>query len=82
MVQDIGGPGIVSLNGAQVTDFEIIRSRVTIKDPGAGELTVRMRNIKGWKALVDGKDIAIPTGRWIKLTLPPGIKTVELRYAP
>ena len=82
MVQDIGGPGIVSLNGAQVTDFEIIRSRVTIKDPGAGELTVRMRNIKGWKALVDGKNMDIPAGRWIKLTLPPGIKTVELRYVP
>jgi hypothetical protein len=82
MVQDIGGPGIVSLDGVPVTNFEIIRSRVTIKDPGAGELTVRMRNIKGWKALVDGKDIAIPTNRWIKLTLPPGTKTVELRYAP
>lgn len=82
LVQDVGGPGIASLDGLPVTNFEIIRSRVTIKDPGAGELTVRMRNIKGWKALVDGKAIAIPTGRWIKLTLPPGTKTVELRYAP
>lgn len=82
MVQDIGGPGIVSLNGVPVTNIKIVRSRVTIKDPGAGELTVRMRNIKGWKALVDGKTMDIPTGRWIILTLPPGIKTVELRYAP
>jgi hypothetical protein len=82
MVQDIGGPGIVSLDGVPATNFEIIRSRVKIKDPGAGELTVRMRNIKGWKALVDDKHMEIPAGRWIKLTLQPGTKTVELRYAP
>lgn len=81
-MQDLQGPGIISLNGKRVASFEIVRNRVTINDPGQGELIVRMRNIKGWKALVDGKTMDIPTGRWIKLSLPVGVKKVELRYSP
>lgn len=50
----------------------------------APSVTVRERNLPGWRAAIDGKPAAIPPGRWITLDLAgeAGPKIVRLTYDP
>jgi hypothetical protein len=47
---------------------------------GSGTLTVRERNIPGWRATVDYKPASTGEGRWIEIEVPEGASEVSLSY--
>ena len=59
-------------------------SRITIKTETGGELTVTIPFEKGWRAYIDGKQTEISEGPdiFMKVTVPDGEHSVELRFVP
>lgn len=47
---------------------------------GPGTLTVRERNIPGWRATVDYKPASTGDGRWIEIEVPEGASEVSLSF--
>lgn len=80
----LGGPGLVDRAGGpgQLTWRGLGEATVEVP-PGSGPITVRIRNLPGWRASMDGRSLAIPAGDWIVLQdVGDQSVTVRLDYAP
>lgn len=55
---------------------------LTLKANGPGVLSLRDRNLPGWTATVDGKEVQITGAMWREVELPAGIHEVVFRYVP
>lgn len=78
----IPGPGRAStpIGPATIEDESYVG--VTVKCDGPGTLTLRDRNMPGWKASVDGRPAPIKDGLWREVELSAGRHTVAFRYEP
>ena len=47
-----------------------------------GNLVVRENAWDGWSARVNGEAVALGEGRWLTMTVPPGLVVIRLRYLP
>ncbi len=80
-------PGWVAAEGATATASRYERRQidvaVTEAEPGA-TLLVKVANYPLWRAEIEGEPVPIETGPYglMRLSLPPGSYTLQLRYQP
>ena len=81
-VYRLDGPGRVSStsDAAQIVSEGF--GRLTVRATGPGVLTVRERNMRGWRATLAGQSLPIREGLWITLDIPRGEHQVRLDYSP
>lgn len=81
----VAGPGRASItpsNGeeANVPIAAESLNSVELKDVPAGKLILRDRNMPGWKAIVDGKEVPISGSMWREIDIESPAKSVKFEY--
>ncbi|HRF60512.1 MAG TPA: hypothetical protein PLH94_11455 [Fimbriimonadaceae bacterium] len=78
----VPGPGRASTPQGAAAIVEETLSHITVRAKGPGTLTLRDRNMPGWSASIEGRDVPIRGATWREVDLPPGEHRVVFRYLP
>lgn len=55
---------------------------MSIKVLEGTKVTIKERNIEGWRAKADGKPVDVRGNPWMEVEVPSGTRTLELNYLP
>ena len=78
----IPGTGRVSSQGGPASIIDEGYDHITLSANGPGRLTLRDRNMPGWQAFIEDKEVPISGTMWREVVLVPGPQTVTFRYLP
>ncbi len=76
----LSGPGRADVAGKPAEIEKESGGYLQILAEGPGVLTIRERNMPGWHAMTEGRELEIKGDPWIEVELPPGKHSVDLAY--
>ncbi|HEY0868632.1 MAG TPA: hypothetical protein VGE01_14705 [Fimbriimonas sp.] len=79
---NLKSPGRLSLDNGTAWIVEEGLDRLSIEIDGNGRLVLRDRNLPGWTARIDGREVPIEGTVWREVEIPEGSQRLEMRYTP
>jgi hypothetical protein len=78
----ISGPGRASTPNGPARILDEGFDHIVVAATGPGVLTLRDRNMPGWKATINGSEVPVRGARWREVDLPAGPQIVRFNYNP